>query len=73
MTADNYRRCSKCRKMCIHPDYDQCESCEYTECPGCGEKMMRPGFCGRCTLDGSVERAVKASETWADVYGLVSR
>jgi len=58
---DHFTRCA-CGNA-IHPDYTQCEACEYAECPACGNKNH--GFCQRCVENGNKITAIKGSERWA--------
>ena len=67
--SSDFYRCHKCRAIAIAPQYDQCESCEYGECPGCGVKVLDPGFCSHCQGDGTSQSAISASERWATLAG----
>lgn len=69
--------CRGCHGMFIAPEYQLCESCEYSECPGCGEitwdsssgiEVKVRGFCARCEVDETKDNAIAASARWAALF-----
>ena len=75
--APSFKRCV-CG-VAIHPDYSQCEACEYNECPNCGEHNVPSGwdavkgFCTRCTDNGDKDAVIAGSERWVTRYGYYAK